>query len=302
MPASAVIPYIDAHCHTHGFPYDAWETVGATGIAAAIISAGNPHVHREIHEEVPDLADVRRYWDEPIRLAAKAEAMHFFKVFVGVGISMMTKVDQWEQALELLPTYLKSPYVVAIGETGIDPVQYFNMGWDLADQKRAFEAQVRLAKQLDKPFILHTPTPKKARDFMHKLAASGLPAKDYKRHYLDMDMEIINRVGLDHKRLVIDHVDETILEYCLKETKAFIGIGVGQTLRHTNPIWFADVVEEHGADRVMVNSDHIAYVGNDMMAIPKAIREMLRRGIPRTSIAKSVFGNANTFYGLGLET
>ena len=44
MSASAVIPYIDSHCHTHGFPYDAWETVGATGIAAAVISAGNPHV------------------------------------------------------------------------------------------------------------------------------------------------------------------------------------------------------------------------------------------------------------------
>lgn len=56
MSTSAVIPYIDSHCHTHGFPYDAWETVGATGIAAAVISAGNPHVHREIHEEVPDLA------------------------------------------------------------------------------------------------------------------------------------------------------------------------------------------------------------------------------------------------------
>ena len=301
MSSSAVIPYIDSHCHTHGFPYDAWETVGATGIAAAIISAGNPHVHREIHEEVPDLADVRRYWDEPIRLAAKAEAMHFFKVYVGVGISMMTKVDQWEQALELIPSYLKSPYVVAIGETGIDPVQYFNMGWDLEDQKRAFEAQVRLAKALDVPFILHTPTPKKARDFMHKLAESGLPAKDYKRHYLDIDMAIINRVGLDHRRLVIDHVDETIIDYCLKETRANIGIGVGQTLRHTNPIWFADVVEEHGPERLMINSDHIAYVGNDMMAIPKAIREMLRRGIDRASIRKVVFDNANAFYGLGLE-
>lgn len=114
MSNSAVIPYIDSHCHTHGFPYDAWETVGATGIAAAIISAGNPHVHREIHEEVPDLADVRRYWDEPIRFAAKAEAMHFFKVYVGVGISMMTKVDQWEQALELIPGYLKSPWPASL--------------------------------------------------------------------------------------------------------------------------------------------------------------------------------------------
>ena len=94
MASSAVIPYIDSHCHTHGFPYDAWETIGSTGVAAVVISAGNPHVHREIHDEVPDLNDVRRYWEEPIRFSKSAENMHFFKVFVGVGISFMTRVDQ----------------------------------------------------------------------------------------------------------------------------------------------------------------------------------------------------------------
>ena len=300
MSANAVIPYIDSHCHTHGFPYDAWETLGATGISAAVISAGNPHVHREIHEEVPDLADVRRYWDEPIRLASKAEAMHFFKVYVGVGISMMTRVDQWERAVELIPEYLEHPQVVAIGETGIDPVQYFGMGWPIEDQQAAFAAQVELAKELDVPFILHTPTPKKGRDFLDDLAVSNIPVSEYKQYYLDMDMEIINKIGLDHSRLVIDHVDETILDYVLKETKAHIGIGVGQTLRHTNPMYFADVVEEHGPDRLMINSDHIAYIGNDMMAIPKAIREMMRRGIDRSAIQKTVFGNANLFYNLQL--
>lgn len=299
--SSAVVPYIDSHCHTHGLPYDAWETVGATGIAAAVISAGNPHCHREIHVEVPDLADTRRYWDEPIRLAARAEHMHFFKVFVGVGISMMTKVDEWEKAVELIPGYLKDPHVVAIGETGLDPVQYFGMGWDMDDQKRAFAAQVRLAKELDVPFILHTPTPKKARDFLHQLAASNLPPERYKQHYLEMDMEIIDRIGLDHRRLVIDHVDETIVDFVLRETKAWIGIGVGQTLRHTGPGFFADMVEQHGADRIMVNSDHIAYVSNDLLAIPKAIREMRRRGIAAADIRKAVFDNANAFYELGLE-
>lgn len=297
---SAVVPYIDSHCHTHGLPYDAWETVGATGISAAIISAGNPHCHREIHTEVPDLADTKRYWDEPIRLAARAEQMHFFKVFVGVGISMMTKVDEWEKAVDLMPQYLKDPHVVAIGETGLDPVQYFGMGWPLDEQKAAFEAQVRLAKELDAPFILHTPTPKKSRDFLHQLAASNLPPERYKLHYLEMDMEIIDRIGLDHRRLVIDHVDETIVDYVLKETKAWIGIGVGQTLRHTGPQFFVDMIEQHGADRIMVNSDHIAYVSNDLLAIPKAIREMMRRKIARSEIEKAVFSNANTFYGLGL--
>ena len=302
MASSAVIPYIDSHCHTHGFPYDAWETIGSTGVAAVVISAGNPHVHREIHDEVPDLNDVRRYWEEPIRFSKSAENMHFFKVFVGVGISFMTRVDQWEQALDLIPELLKKSNVVAIGEPGIDPVQYFGMRWPIEEQKIAFEEQVRLAKKLDVPFILHTPTPKKSRDFLHELAVSEIPNEEYKRYFLDFDMEIINKVGLDHKRLVIDHVDETILEYVLEETDAYIGIGVGQTMRHTNPQFFADVVERHGPDRLMVNSDHVAYVGNDLLAIPKTIRELRRRGVKDLNIRKAVFSNANEFYGLNLES
>jgi len=302
MASSAVIPYIDSHCHTHGFPYDAWETIGSTGVAAVVISAGNPHVHREIHDEVPDFNDVRRYWEEPIRFSKSAENMHFFKVFVGVGISFMTRVDQWEQALDLIPELLKKSNVVAIGETGIDPVQYFGMRWPIEEQKIAFEEQVRLAKKLDVPFILHTPTPKKSRDFLHELAVSEIPNEEYKRYFLDLDMEIINKVGLDHKRLVIDHVDETILEYVLEETDAYIGIGVGQTMRHTNPQYFADVVERHGPDRLMVNSDHVAYVGNDLLAIPKTIRELRRRGVKDLNIRKAVFSNANQFYGLNLES
>jgi len=302
MASSAVIPYIDSHCHTHGFPYDAWETIGSTGVAAVVISAGNPHVHREIHDEVPDLNDVRRYWEEPIRFSKSAENMHFFKVFVGVGISFMTRVDQWEQALDLIPELLKKSNVVAIGETGIDPVQYFGMRWPIEEQKIVFEEQVRLAKKLDVPFILHTPTPKKSRDFLHELAVSEIPNEKYKRYFLDLDMEIINKVGLDHKRLVIDHVDETILEYVLEETDAYIGIGVGQTMRHTNPQYFADVVERHGPDRLMVNSDHVAYVSNDLLAIPKTIRELRRRGVKDLNIRKAVFSNANEFYGLNLES
>ena len=302
MVSSAVIPYIDSHCHTHGFPYDAWETIGSTGVAAVVISAGNPHVHREIHDEVPDLADVRRYWEEPIRFSESAEKMHFFKVFVGIGISFMTRVDQWEQALELIPDLLKKPNVVAIGETGIDPIQYFGMRWPLEEQKIVFEEQVRLAKELNVPFILHTPTPKKSRDFLHELAVSEIPNENYKRHFLDMDMEIINKIGLDHKRLVIDHVDETILEYALKETNAYIGIGIGQTLRHTNPEFFADTVERYGPERLMVNSDHVAYVGTDLLAIPKTIRDLRRRGVDVADIGKAVFDNANEFYELNLET
>lgn len=302
MNLKANIPFIDAHSHLHGLPYDAWETIGSTGIVATVLSAGNPHVHREIHVDPPDFEDVMRYWEEPIRLAASAEQKHFFKAYVALGISMMTKVVDWERAVDCLPEFFHDPNVIAVGETGIDPVQYFGMQWDLEEQKLALEAQVKVAKQLNVPLILHTPTKKNQKDYLTqgKLAFSGAPTDNYKLYFLEMDLEVINKVGLDHRLLVVDHVDESILEFVLKETNAYIGIGVGQTMRHTNPKFFAEVIDQYGPNRIMINTDYIAYISDDFLAIPKAIREMLRRGIDPDSVQRAVFANANEFYRLGL--
>lgn len=299
---NSVIPFIDSHSHIHGLPYDTWETLGATGIAATILSAGNPHALREIHKEVPDLIDIQRFWDGPINLAELAEEKHFFKAFVAIGISMMTKVNQWEQAIELMPKYLKHPLVVAIGETGIDPVQYFNMVWPIDEQKQALTEQVQIAKDLNIPLILHTPSPKKGHDFRgFNLGKTDIPAENYKRHFLEMDLDIINRIGLDHRKLVIDHVDDTIIDFVLNETNSYVGIGVGVTFRNTNPQFFADIVERYGPDRLMINSDYVAYISCDWLAIPKAIREMRRRSIDPKAIQQVVFDNANIFYDLAIE-
>jgi TatD DNase family protein len=42
---------------------------------------------------------------------------------------------------------------VAIGETGLD---YYRDGAPKADQRRAFEAQIELARETDKPLVIHT--------------------------------------------------------------------------------------------------------------------------------------------------
>jgi predicted metal-dependent TIM-barrel fold hydrolase len=51
----------------------------------------------------------------------------------------------------------------------------------------------------------------------------------------------------------------------------------------------------------MINSDHVAYISTDLLAIPKTIREMRRRGIDEQTIRRAVFDNANEFYALGLD-
>jgi predicted metal-dependent TIM-barrel fold hydrolase len=276
------------------------------GIAAVVLSAGNPHVYRETYAEAPDAATVRRFWEVPIRLAPDLEKIHFFKVFVAVGISFQTAVRQWEQLIELLPEYLQKPHVVGLGEIGIDPVQHAGFELSLEEQKAIFEEQVRVAKKLDVPLMLHTPIPKKAQYHPGGLGVSEVLSRisreQYKRYFLDLDMEIINRVGLNHRRLVIDHADETIIEYALRETDAYVGISIGQwpTWRRTDWYFFADTVERYGPERLIVNTDQGANTGGDLLAIPRAIREMRRRGIDEQSIQRVVFDNANQCFSLDL--
>jgi predicted metal-dependent TIM-barrel fold hydrolase len=171
------IPYIDAHCHMQGLSFDQWELVGMSGIAATVLSAGNPCDRPLLVEKVPNADDIRRIWDHPIWLAPQAEMKHLYKVFVAVGISTHTRVEQWEKLVELLPEYLAKPNVVAIGETGLDPIHLFGMDWPIPEQKEALREQVRVAKELSVPLLLHTPKYKQQREYVHKISFTELPPK-----------------------------------------------------------------------------------------------------------------------------
>ena len=76
------------------------------------------------------------------------------------------------------------------------------------------EAQARIAAELKKPLILHTPTYKNPKEFLGGVDTQGsISPEEFRLHYLKMDMEVIDAAGLDHALLVIDHVDATIVDF-----------------------------------------------------------------------------------------
>ena len=188
-----------------------------------------------------------------------------------------------------------------MGEVGLDPGQYFGLTWPLADQVRCFEAQVRIAAEMEKPLILHTPTPKQSQDFLGGVATQEvIPPQEFRRHYLERDLEVIERAGLAHHLLVVDHVDATIIDFVHRETHAWCAISIGSELRPIRPAQVVEWVQHYGPDRILLNSDLIPYRSNDLLAIPRTIRAMHRAGIPREHIHKVTFDNANRLFGLGL--
>ncbi len=84
---------------------------------------------------------------------ALAAAEDFPQVYAAVGRhpNSATGFDDADLAeLEALAAHEKC---VAIGETGLD---YYRQSAPIEDQKRAFRAQMKLARQLDKPLVIHT--------------------------------------------------------------------------------------------------------------------------------------------------
>ncbi|HEV8664117.1 MAG TPA: TatD family hydrolase [Candidatus Methylomirabilis sp.] len=295
-----MIPYIDSHCHSHVLPHDAWEDLSMTGMVACVISAGNPAVYREVLTEPPGPAEIRRCWDHPIHFARLSERRHFVRVFVAVGVPSVTAVREWARLVEVLPEVAKDPAVVAIGEIGLDPVQHFGLTWPMADQEACFAAQVELAKALDLPLILHTSSPRRPGEQIPKRGPDLPPVERHRLHYLERDMAIINTIGLDHARLIVDHVDDSIIEYVHKETGAWAGISTGSLQRPIAPTAVADMVTRYGPDRILLNSDHVGYRGIDLFAVPKALRELRRRGLSDLDLRRVAFANANHALRLGL--
>lgn len=126
---------IDSHCHLNfeAFDEDRAEVLARAG-EAGVIAVLNP---------ATNVADSRQ-------IVAMAEKIP--NLFAAVGFHPNDAADFNEEALAELRDLASHPKVVAIGEIGLD---YY---WDKAPravQQEVFEQQLALAKEIDKPVIIH---------------------------------------------------------------------------------------------------------------------------------------------------
>jgi TatD DNase family protein len=82
--------------------------------------------------------------------ASIEHAERFEEVYVAIG-QHPNHADELDEAL--LRELAAHPKCVAIGETGLD---YYRDGAPRAAQRRAFEMQIELARELGKPLVIHT--------------------------------------------------------------------------------------------------------------------------------------------------
>jgi len=126
---------IDSHCHLNA---DAF----ADDLEETIDRARDAGVHGILVPGI-GLEESRR---------AVEIARRFQDVRAAVGIHPHEALQWGDVAEEQLRAWAREPSVVAIGEIGLD----FFRDWSPRDaQRRAYEAQLRLARELDLPVVVH---------------------------------------------------------------------------------------------------------------------------------------------------
>ena len=85
--------------------------------------------------------------------AALAAAEAFPQVYAAIGRHPNEATGFDDGDLAELRALASHPRCLAIGETGLD---LYRQGADLADQRRAFLAQIELARELGKPLVIHS--------------------------------------------------------------------------------------------------------------------------------------------------
>lgn len=129
---------IDSHCHL-----DRLDLTPYNGDLSAALAAA-----REL--------DVEHFVSVGITLTEADKLIHIADQFSNVSISVgehPTENPTVEITATELKKWLEHPKVVAIGETGLD---YYRVEGDMAWQQERFRTHIRVAKEFNKPIIVHS--------------------------------------------------------------------------------------------------------------------------------------------------
>lgn len=188
------------------------------------------------------------------------------RVYVGIGIHpRCIPSGDIRNYLGIIEEYLGSADV--LGEVGLE------IGSDV--EVHVLEEQLRIAKRLDKPVIIHTP-------------------RANKHGILKKTIDVINNVGLSSELVVIDHLlpNPILLDLTVGQ-----GYWLGFTIqpgkvKAMDILWIVENYPE-SIDRIIVNSDSGLYPCNPLAV--KEAYEVLSEHIGRVNAYKLVSLNAIRF-------
>mgnify|MGYP000070737043 CR=1 FL=1 len=315
-PAAKEIPWIDIHQHTGTLGWDQHEKMDASGARAVVMIAAS---YFQVPYRPIEASDWRFLWDQSLQRAAEISRNHFFDVHLATGIHFGARIEGTDDLLAVLPEYCDLDAVVAVGETGIDPIQSVS-AWPIDEQRAVLEAQMHVAREAGLPVILHTPGDRDdspvassvpaqfSRRVTPKFEYGGRPDTDpafedmsaAKRRAAELDVAAADAVGLPHEQVVIDHATPAIAEYVLEETGCYLSFSLVRHGEENTPEDLAAVIEAYGSDRIMVDSDLLAglYADDAALTMRRLTLDLLRLGVDPDDVRNVVYENPKDVLGL----
>jgi len=216
------------------------------------------------------------YFLQLTRHEPKRAARHGIQHYAWICINPKESEDTGlaREVLAMIPQFLTAPNVLGIGEIGLNK--------NSRNELTILHEHIQLAVQFNQLILVHTP------HLEDKLKGTRLTLdalRDYPK--------------LDPGRVIIDHVEEHTIRMVLDA-----GHWAGMTLYPQSKCSLAravDMIEQYGRQRLWMNSA-CDWGVSDPLAVPKAAREMLRRGFPGEQVESMILHNpiaflsqANTF-------
>ena len=255
--------YIDPHIHMVSRITDDYERLARAGCVAITEPAFWAGYDRGSAEGFRDYFRLLTEY-EP-RRAADHGIAHY--CWLCINSKEAEDVGLAREVIAMIPEFLDRPTVLGIGEIGLNK--------NTRNELTIFEEQLALAADHQQLVLVHTP------HLEDKAKGTRLIMDAIKAHR-----------GIDSGRVLIDHVEEHTIAMVLDE-----GFWAGMTLypeTKCTPQRAADIIETYGTERLWMNSAG-DWGPSDPMAVPKAHRELRRRGHDEGTIERISWDNPRTF-------
>ncbi len=252
----------DPHIHMTSRTTDDYQAMAKAGVAAILEPAfwlGQPRTHAGSFEDYY-LSLVG--WE---RFRASQFGIHHFCT---MGLNPKESNDHRlaDEVMELLPIYLEKDGVLGVGEIGFDDMTESELHY--------FEAQLRLAMELELPALIHTP---------HRDKVTGT----------EQTLALLRRIGFPMELALVDHNTEQTVGMVLDA-----GAWAGHTIypeTKMSPARMSEIVRRHGTERILVNSAADWGV-SDPLGVPKTVDQMRRDRIDDESLAAIFWNNPVRFF------
>jgi len=255
--------FFDSHVHMVSRTTDDYQRMAAAGVTAIIEPSfwqGQPRTEPGTFKD---------YFNSLIGFERFRASQFGIKHYCTIGLNPKEANNEKlaEAVLELMPLYICKEGVVGIGEIGYD------------DQTKAEEKylikQAELALEADLPIQIHTPH----RD---------------KRKGTIRTMDVLEDVGIDPSKVIIDHNNEETVKEVLDR-----GYWTAFTIYPHTKLGNERMVElmlEYGGENIVIDSAADWGI-SDPLAVPKTAALMKERGISLEEIEQVTYHNPLKAYG-----